>query len=187
MHSRLCCWLGIIFISVCELGQTTGLYTPIPGQAFVPKNHFTARGPHDITFADPRGAVVVENRDSLPSASPGSVTAILTRQLNERDVYSPKILAPDHSDVWKRGSTVKISWDTSHPPQHATNSQGTIYLGHLEGGTNEHLDIDHPLAKDVSLAQGNVEVKVPNVDPGNNYIIVLMGDSGNRSPTFEIE
>jgi len=57
----------------------------------------------------------------------------------------------------------------------------------MEGSSNEHLDIKHPLATDFDIRQGKVPITVPSVKQGNNYIVVLFGDSGNRSPTFRIE
>ena len=68
--------------------------------------------------------------------------------------------------------------------------------------------LEHPLAKGFLLTDGHVRVEVPDVNDGDNYIIVrkclvqvsvlsvinelisrsssVMGDSGNRSPEFTI-
>ncbi|TEB30565.1 hypothetical protein FA13DRAFT_1792164 [Coprinellus micaceus] len=52
----------------------------------------------------------------------------------------------------------------------------------------EHLDYEHPLASGFSLADGEVEVEIPaDVESGENYFIVLFGDSGNVSPNFTID
>ncbi|KAI0772265.1 hypothetical protein BC629DRAFT_1291533 [Irpex lacteus] len=106
-----------------------------------------------------------------------------------RDVWDPKITSPAASTVWKRGSMVTVTWDTSDAPQYPTSIQGKIYLGHMsDGETNEHLDINHPLAQGVNLNKGSAQVTVPaDVNPGADYIIVLMGDSGNRSQKFTIQ
>ncbi|KAI0778413.1 hypothetical protein BD413DRAFT_440261, partial [Trametes elegans] len=105
-----------------------------------------------------------------------------------RDVWSPPVVHPDAGTVWTAGSKVKVVWDTSTRPSHVTNWEGRVVLGHYEDGddTNEHLDFDHPLAEGFNLTQGHVNVQVPNVSPSNEYIIVLFGDSGNRSPKFTI-
>ncbi|KAI0688703.1 hypothetical protein BC835DRAFT_1284152 [Cytidiella melzeri] len=146
---------------------------------------------NSLFLADPNTLIVPEDRDSLepPSSSYSYAQSWSASQLTTRDVWDPKILTPGTLTVWKRGSTVTVTWDTSNAPQHPTNTQGTIYLGHVQTGeTNEHLDTAHPLAQGFSLAEGTVQVQVPSdVSPGADYIIVLMGDSGNRSPTFRIE
>ncbi|KAI0375233.1 hypothetical protein BV20DRAFT_985676 [Pilatotrama ljubarskyi] len=105
-----------------------------------------------------------------------------------RDVWSPRIVAPDAGTVWTSGSMVKVSWDTSKRPRHVTNWEGKLVLGHFEYGddTNEHIDFEHPLADGFNLTQGHIMVQVPDVVPSNEYIVVLFGDSGNHSPRFTI-
>ncbi|KAF8655828.1 hypothetical protein AX16_002913 [Volvariella volvacea WC 439] len=46
---------------------------------------------------------------------------------------------------------------------------------------------DAPLAEGFMLRDGQVEITVPDFPPRDNYIVVLMGDSGNSSPEFRIE
>ncbi|KAF7791484.1 hypothetical protein EIP86_002500 [Pleurotus ostreatoroseus] len=134
--------------------------------------------------------------------------------LAQREVYSPPITSPDSSTVWVAGSQATVTWDTSSLPHQGGPFVGTIVLGYLrDGSENEHLDAEHPLAQGFDLSQGAVDVKVPLVQPGNDYIIVreyrapcthpplrrakvqwaypssflpVFGDSGNRSPTFTI-
>ncbi|OBZ78627.1 hypothetical protein A0H81_00785 [Grifola frondosa] len=105
-----------------------------------------------------------------------------------RDVWAPKITEPNTATVWNIGSKVKVSWDVTHPPEHVTNYNGKLLLGYLDSSddSNENLDYKNPLAEGFNLTKGHVVVKVPNVSPSNDYIVVLMGDSGNRSPTFTI-
>ncbi|KAJ7781763.1 hypothetical protein DFH07DRAFT_728634 [Mycena maculata] len=107
---------------------------------------------------------------------------------SRRGVYSPPIVKPDSSTKWARGAEVDVTWSTSNAPASITNRNGTILLGHLEPGSpGEHLDLDNPLATGFDILDGHHTVTVPNVPSGTNYIIVLMGDSGNRSPEFTIE
>ncbi|KAI0328182.1 hypothetical protein GY45DRAFT_1210559, partial [Cubamyces sp. BRFM 1775] len=105
-----------------------------------------------------------------------------------RDVWSPPIIKPDAHTVWTAGTTVEVSWDTSTRPRQVTNYDGRLVLGYLEDGdeTDEHLDFDHPLAEGFNLTQGHIQVRVPDVDPANDYVVILFGDSGNRSPRFTI-
>ncbi|KAH9038208.1 hypothetical protein EDB85DRAFT_2287610 [Lactarius pseudohatsudake] len=96
---------------------------------------------------------------------------------------------------WRR-----VYRDTSSIPS-PDNSTGQLLLGFLtlEG---ENLDIlrfpllpaprsvvlraHYPLAQDILLSTGSVQITVPNVSVGSNYIVVLFGDSGNASPQFTI-
>lgn len=47
--------------------------------------------------------------------------------------------------------------------------------------------VDHPLAADFLLTKGEQTITVPNVATKHSYIIVLYGDSGDRTPKFTIE
>ena len=49
---------------------------------------------------------------------------------------------------------------------------------------NEHLA--NTLAEDFKMADGNVTFTVPHVKERDDYVVVLMGDSGNHSPKFTI-
>ncbi|TFY81138.1 hypothetical protein EWM64_g2875 [Hericium alpestre] len=109
-----------------------------------------------------------------------------TRSLAERDVWSPPISSPSKGDVWTIGSTVTVSWDASNPPKTVTNNSGRLLLGYLDGTGSENLDIEHPLAQYFDLRDGKVDVSVPNVPSRDSCIVVLLGDSGNASPTFTI-
>ncbi|KAF8895122.1 hypothetical protein BD779DRAFT_702863 [Infundibulicybe gibba] len=107
--------------------------------------------------------------------------------LGRRSVYSPNVISPSAGTVWVVGSEVTVTWDTRDRPKDVTNPTGKLLLGQIvEGDENEHLDFDHPLAAGFDLGDGHVECTVPEVHSGHNYIVVLMGDSGNRSPAFEI-
>ncbi|KAJ6585179.1 hypothetical protein B0H19DRAFT_1016228 [Mycena capillaripes] len=108
--------------------------------------------------------------------------------LSRRGVYSPPITKPDASTRWARGTEVTVTWSTSDIPQSITNSKGRLLLGYLKAGSsNEHLDLDHPLAEGFDIRDGHRTVQVPDVTPRHTYVLVLMGDSGNRSPEFTIE
>ncbi|KAJ3842796.1 hypothetical protein EV361DRAFT_789412 [Lentinula raphanica] len=108
--------------------------------------------------------------------------------LQTRDAWSPHITSPDSSTVWDVNNHADITWDTSDAPAELTNGNGTIFLGHLDGtgDPNEHLDLEHPLASYVNLTLGKATIQVPDV-PTGKYIVVVMGNSGNRSPEFTIQ
>ncbi|KAF9355425.1 hypothetical protein BGX26_006575 [Mortierella sp. AD094] len=104
-------------------------------------------------------------------------------------VINPHITSPRRGDEWKAGSTQTVRWSTKNIPRSHASSTGSIVLGYLNGGasdTNEHLDLEHPLAKGFLLKDGHVDVVVPNVPARDKYIIVLFGDSGNASDEFKI-
>ncbi|KAJ7016204.1 hypothetical protein C8F04DRAFT_1400680 [Mycena alexandri] len=107
---------------------------------------------------------------------------------SRRGVYSPPITNPDASTRWARGTEALVTWSTSNMPQEVTNTNGRILLGYLEeGSSNEHLDVAHPLAEGFNIHDGSCKIRVPDDIPmRDNYIIVLMGDSGNKSPAFTI-
>ncbi|KAF9465828.1 hypothetical protein BDZ94DRAFT_1253283 [Collybia nuda] len=109
-------------------------------------------------------------------------------RLTLRDVYSPRITNPTKSTTWVVGKSVIVTWDLHNMPKKFTNSEGTLLLGMIKKGSDgEHLDLDHPLATNFDLREGEIRLTVPHVMTGNDYIVVLMGDSGNRSPAFRIE
>ncbi|KAI0657336.1 hypothetical protein C8Q70DRAFT_1003911 [Cubamyces menziesii] len=98
-----------------------------------------------------------------------------------RDVFVPPVTYPHAGTVWKVGQHHNVTWDTSNAPAQITNKVGKVVLA--KGGI---LDYEHPLAKDFDILRGHIEVKVPNVEPGHDYTIVLFGDSGNDSAEFTI-
>ncbi|KAK0489241.1 hypothetical protein IW261DRAFT_1443900 [Armillaria novae-zelandiae] len=96
-----------------------------------------------------------------------------------RDVYDPPITSPDANTVWTVNTTQTVTWDTSDPPTQITNPIGSIML-RKNGFTVL------TLAKGFDILLGEFEVIVPDVPESNEYILVLMGDSGNWSPEFTI-
>ncbi|CAL1712673.1 unnamed protein product [Somion occarium] len=80
------------------------------------------------------------------------------------------------------GTKQNVTWDTSDAPTQITNPIGRIILS--KGGL---LDLDNPLADGFDILLGEFEVTVPDVEPADDYAIVLFGDSGNASPQFTIE
>ncbi|KAK7469367.1 hypothetical protein VKT23_003842 [Stygiomarasmius scandens] len=117
------------------------------------------------------------------------LVAVRAIPLDKRDVINPPIIKPDASTVWTVGQAETVTWDTSGlpPDSQITNPTGTVVLGFIEDGDDSlHLMLDDPLAKGFSIRDGQVNITVPSVTPRSDYIIVLMGDSGNASPKFTI-
>ncbi|KAK0239209.1 hypothetical protein EDD85DRAFT_936330 [Armillaria nabsnona] len=101
----------------------------------------------------------------------------IARDVN--DVYAPPITSPNASTVWTVNTTQTVTWDTSNPPAQITNPIGTIRL-RKDGITFL------TLASGFDILLGTFEVTVPDVAESSEYILVLMGDSGNFSPEFTI-
>ncbi|TFY80914.1 hypothetical protein EWM64_g3099 [Hericium alpestre] len=104
--------------------------------------------------------------------------------LVKRIVVDPQITTPTASTVWTVGSSVTVTWDTTQIPS-SGNFTGQLILGFNEN-ESENLQLDNPLAQGFDLRAGKVDVTVPDVAPKSDYIVVLMGDSGNASPEFTI-
>lgn len=106
--------------------------------------------------------------------------------LQERTVYSPEITYPTHKTKWEVGKKVHVSWNASGLPDEAKKAKSFIKLGHLDkNSAGEHLN--QTLAKGFKLGDGNVKFTLPkDLEPRDDYIVVLFGDSGNASPKFTI-
>ncbi|KAJ7085006.1 hypothetical protein C8R43DRAFT_1051636 [Mycena crocata] len=100
--------------------------------------------------------------------------------LETRDVFVPPVTYPHAGTVWSVGQRHNVTWDASNPPKQITNGIGRIML--RKG------DLTTPviLQENFSILLGRIEVTVPWVLEGNDYKIVLFGDSGNFSPNFTI-
>ncbi|KAH9859136.1 hypothetical protein C2E23DRAFT_718259 [Lenzites betulinus] len=110
------------------------------------------------------------------------------------NIVDPPITSPKAGDVWTVGSTQLITWDTSNIVD-PTDVTGEILLGTLVDGQEDldtgeerltHVLTVSPLAIGFPIRSGAVNVTVPAVAAGDDYIVVLFGDSNNISPTFTI-
>ncbi|KAJ7781759.1 hypothetical protein DFH07DRAFT_386349 [Mycena maculata] len=100
----------------------------------------------------------------------------------ERDVFSPPVLYPRNGTVWRVGERHNVTWDISNAPKQITNSIGMIVL--VKNGLM--IDLDHPLAQKFPILTPHHEIVVPDVEPGNDYQILVFGDSGNTGEMFTI-
>ncbi|KAF9453097.1 hypothetical protein P691DRAFT_801954 [Macrolepiota fuliginosa MF-IS2] len=114
-------------------------------------------------------------------------SAVLGVPLAQRDVFNPTITNPHDGTVWMVGTKEQVTWETDNipPDSQLTNPTGQVILGFLENNSL-NLQLENPLAKGFNIRDGKVTITVPDVPPRNDYIIVLMGDSGNASPAFAI-
>lgn len=115
----------------------------------------------------------------------GLATAAPYSKPHELVVWRPKIIYPVGEIDWQVGEPANVTWDTTDMPPNVTNLNGTILLGHPDE-ESEHLNSTHPLAKGFSLKDGVVYFTVPEVEERWDYVVALLGDSGNLSPAFHI-
>ncbi|KIJ25509.1 hypothetical protein M422DRAFT_216753 [Sphaerobolus stellatus SS14] len=97
------------------------------------------------------------------------------------DIFDPRIITPDASTVWQVGSLQNVTWDASNPPASISNGASIVLrTANING-------VFVTLASGFSLLAGVQEVQVPaDIPTGNDYEIVLFGDSGDISPQFTI-
>lgn len=105
---------------------------------------------------------------------------ILALPLATRDVWTPSILSPNSSATWFVGGVYTVVWDASKPPSQITNPKGKVFL---RKGSSTMPD---PIQEGFLLTDGQVNVTVPVVTPGDDWQVVLFGDSGDWSPFFTI-
>ncbi|KAK9898955.1 hypothetical protein P389DRAFT_178261 [Cystobasidium minutum MCA 4210] len=108
---------------------------------------------------------------------------------DKRIVINPHITYPDETAVWHTGQKgVNVTWDV---PPNAEGYKGRLLLGYLlknDSSGNEHLFLN-PLADGFNLTDGRVTFDIPcnnEIKSRNTYVVVLMGDSGNKSGNFTI-
>ncbi|KAG9309259.1 hypothetical protein JVU11DRAFT_10742 [Chiua virens] len=110
------------------------------------------------------------------------VSALPVASPVRRDVWDPPVTWPDASTVWVAGDTYNVTWSISNEPVNVTDSVGMVLLRH---GVNA--DEVYTLAQGFPLNATAINVTVPaDVEPDTDWIIMLMGDSGNWSPQFTI-
>ncbi|KAF5336632.1 hypothetical protein D9758_015939 [Tetrapyrgos nigripes] len=116
----------------------------------------------------------------LAASSAAFATPANVKKRAALDVFAPPITAPVEGDVWVVGQQRNVTWDTSNAPTQITNPIGQIILRKGEETTNILL------ASCFNILIGSIEVTVPEVVDGDDYALVLFGDSGNFSPDFTI-
>lgn len=122
--------------------------------------------------------------------SPADPEVLSEVELAKRIVYNPPVTNPVAKQVWHAGREETVKWtvDQEKIPATANNFKVTIKLGYLpkngEGGYN----LKWTLAKNIPITEEEAEVTLPkDLQTRDDYIIVVMGDSGNRSKKFTIK
>ncbi|KAL1743837.1 hypothetical protein HDZ31DRAFT_64646 [Schizophyllum fasciatum] len=95
-------------------------------------------------------------------------------------IWIPHILTPNRVTVWHTGHKANVTWETSDAPEVISNGAAI----QLRKGSEP---FDGYLAEGFDLRAGFVEVDVPYaLNPDDDYLICLFGDSGNFSEEFTI-
>ncbi|KAJ7509549.1 hypothetical protein B0H11DRAFT_1960083 [Mycena galericulata] len=118
--------------------------------------------------------------NALSLLSAAVIAAVQAMPFTPRDVFTPPVTYPHAGTVWYVGQTHNVTWDTSEAPVNITNKVGMIML------RKDDLTTPLILQDNFSILLGRIEVKVPWVVDGDDYQLVLFGDSGNFSPLFTI-
>lgn len=109
-------------------------------------------------------------------------------ELEKRIVYNPHITSPTSNTVWTAGKTVQVTWDASDLPQEAENYTGNIKLGFLPANGEGGYNLKWQLAQGFLIRDEEATITLPaDLQSRNDYIIVVMGDSGNKSQKFTIK
>ncbi|TFK86031.1 hypothetical protein K466DRAFT_493648 [Polyporus arcularius HHB13444] len=116
-----------------------------------------------------------------------AATALATPlSITLRDSVSPPITNPTAQTVWRAGETVTVTWDVAAlNGAQPSNPLAKIILGTFANNV-EHLMLESPLASGFPILSGNVSLVVPPVPSGSDYIVCLLGTSGDISPAFTI-
>ncbi|KIY63348.1 hypothetical protein CYLTODRAFT_382402 [Cylindrobasidium torrendii FP15055 ss-10] len=118
----------------------------------------------------------------LAAAAPMLFSLASATPVGPLDIWTPTITNPTAATVWTVGQTVEVTWATDDAPENVSNG-GEVVLGK---GTNflYNVIVDH---FDLKAANGAITVTVPEVEAGDDYFVVLFGDSGNASDKFTIQ
>lgn len=107
--------------------------------------------------------------------------------LEKRIVYNPHITRPRAETVWTAGKTHTVKWDTSDMPPEAEGYKGVIKLGYLPADGSGGENLRWTLADGFAIKDGKTKVTLPSdLEERSDYIVVVMGDSGNASEKFTI-
>jgi len=120
--------------------------------------------------------ILISNAFSA-TASPSPSPSVLQK----RDAFVPPITYPTNTTVWNNGEMHNVTWDISQAPVNITDRFGGRIQLRAGGLTTSVV-----LADNFDILLGTYPVTVPWVITGDDYQLVLFGDSGNFSPEFTI-
>ncbi|KAK0203272.1 hypothetical protein DFS33DRAFT_1505760 [Desarmillaria ectypa] len=116
----------------------------------------------------------------FPFVSLFTVVLAVPVDLEKRDVFIPPVLYPHSGTVWTIKQRHNVTWDISIMPPYIINPTGSILL------RKENKLTPVILAEGFDIRLGRIEVTVPWVIRGDDYSLLLYGDSGNWSENFTI-
>ena len=160
--------------------------TPLPERLSSQLDHFVSRS-LDQQAGNGAWAILEERSTSSDAGLVAQRDASGLQTLAERIVYNPRITFPTGGETWIAGTSHNVTWDVSNLPQGFENAKSTLKLGYTtpdgQGGLNEKWT----LADGFFTRDGVVTFTLPDDLPQiDSAIVVLFGDSGNKSPSFQI-
>jgi hypothetical protein len=69
-----------------------------------------------------------------------TATPLHVAERSELIVNAPRLTVPAGGATWPIYSIQQVCWDTTNPPPNTQNATGTLYLGHVQDGS-ENLDL----------------------------------------------
>ncbi|KAH9851532.1 hypothetical protein C2E23DRAFT_886399 [Lenzites betulinus] len=104
-----------------------------------------------------------------------------------RDSVAPPITKPTAGTVWMVGETQTITWDVAAlQGARPSNPAAQIILGTIAEDGKMRLMFETPLASGFPILSGAVNVTVPSLPSGGNYILCVFGSTRDISPPFMI-
>ncbi|GJE96400.1 GPI anchored serine-threonine rich family protein [Phanerochaete sordida] len=134
-----------------------------------------------MKFTTLLSALALAAASQLAAAAPAPAPAPAAA-LEARDIWTPTMTYPAKGTVWESGKTYTVRWETKDAPVNVTGADSGFIL--LRSGDEE---LPLVLAHNITLRDGHVQVTAPQVVTGNDYSLVLFGDSGNWGPQFTIK
>ncbi|KAI0768773.1 hypothetical protein BD413DRAFT_93846 [Trametes elegans] len=94
------------------------------------------------------------------------------------------ITRPAADAVWKVGTQETVAWKLAFDPA-PDAADGKLFLNYVgEGPSGDHHTGNKPIAENINLKSGSLDVSVPNIQPGEQYTLTLFtGDQAVTKPS----
>lgn len=127
--------------------------------------------------------IVVVMGDSGNASPKFSVTA---KSAAKRIVYNPTITSPSGGESFAAGSKTTLTWSLDGLPEQLKDSHVEVRLGYAPSENDEGYHEKWSLGQ-FPITDGKAHVTLPSdLNPREDYLFVLLGDSGNFSKQFKV-
>ncbi|KAI0768748.1 hypothetical protein BD413DRAFT_493711 [Trametes elegans] len=92
---------------------------------------------------------------------------------------------PVEGAVWKVGTLETVAWKLAFDPA-PDAADGKLFLNYVgEGPSGDHHTGNKPIAENINLKSGSLNVSVPNIKSGEKYTLTLFtGDQAVTKPSI---